>query len=614
MKRIQNIKMRYLIFLIPLALIVYFQNCDSSGPTLQFSSLQQNAQGGTGDGFDGKPRVGDWIRSFPDYTCPSTSNAVQAQIFMLPTTGQILNDNCKTTNIEISLKDPQLDFAFYNPNYFTFAGSIFEIFDSKIPFHVNESLCRFRGTDKGVDAVITVTNGTLSANIFAGIYDAGRAMTSRSYGNITKTQNSTSTVYRNSDNTMTLVINGTAAEYKNLSGTLHTNVGGETKNYQVNCQKMSEQPVLTTPSVNFATYYIDRNTGSDANDGLTESKAFFSIPRCATVVKAGDTCAIKDGTYTENILLTTHGTPTARVTFKNFFGHRPKINFTDTSLAGRWEMANVVYNSAPFGYVTIEGLEISGGKADAMKIYFPTEILIKNNYFHDNDYGMALNLMLGYRVRVEGNRFNHNGHASNGSAIALHGQQHVIVNNIFEDTLGQALSLAAYPFDSTKFNDPLYFDLKDSIISNNTFANNQKMAILPWGQGGAGGTVANNKIQNNIFYENCRSACVAGHGQAISYWSPAGSGDLITNNIFYATGSVTTAIGFGGGVGTPAQQYTESGSLFNNPLFVGAADFHLQSTSPAVNAGLNLLPTVTIDYDSNPRPRGGAFDIGAYEY
>jgi len=36
-------------------------------------------------------------------------------------------------------------------------------------------------------------------------------------------------------------------------------------------------------------------------------------------------------------------------------------------------------------------------------------------------------------------------------------------------------------------------------------------------------------------------------------------------------------------------------------------------TSDALNAGLNLLPTLTDDIDGEPRPAEGSWDIGADE-
>lgn len=57
------------------------------------------------------------------------------------------------------------------------------------------------------------------------------------------------------------------------------------------------------------------------------------------------------------------------------------------------------------------------------------------------------------------------------------------------------------------------------------------------------------------------------------------------------------------------------GNITADPKFVSLTvpDFHLQSTSPAINFGVSI-PLVTTDYDGKSRPQGGAYDAGAYEY
>src|SRR5439155_352799 len=63
---------------------------------------------------------------------------------------------------------------------------------------------------------------------------------------------------------------------------------------------------------------------------------------------------------------------------------------------------------------------------------------------------------------------------------------------------------------------------------------------------------------------------------------------------------------------------TATGTVGANPQFVNytgesTGDYHLQSSSPAINVGTsNAAPTY--DYDGNARPQGGAWDIGTYEY
>jgi hypothetical protein len=52
----------------------------------------------------------------------------------------------------------------------------------------------------------------------------------------------------------------------------------------------------------------------------------------------------------------------------------------------------------------------------------------------------------------------------------------------------------------------------------------------------------------------------------------------------------------------------------NAPLFVGSGDFHLQASSPCINAGNNAYVSSTNDFDGNPRIVGGTVDMGAYEF
>jgi len=57
-------------------------------------------------------------------------------------------------------------------------------------------------------------------------------------------------------------------------------------------------------------------------------------------------------------------------------------------------------------------------------------------------------------------------------------------------------------------------------------------------------------------------------------------------------------------------------NITNDPAFVNAAggDYHLQPTSPCINAGNNAYVSGTNDLDGNARIKGGTVDTGAYEY
>lgn len=59
----------------------------------------------------------------------------------------------------------------------------------------------------------------------------------------------------------------------------------------------------------------------------------------------------------------------------------------------------------------------------------------------------------------------------------------------------------------------------------------------------------------------------------------------------------------------------DSHGIFSNPLFtsVSTPNYLIQSSSPAIDAATDTVPTITVDFVGTPRPQGGARDIGAYE-
>ena len=50
------------------------------------------------------------------------------------------------------------------------------------------------------------------------------------------------------------------------------------------------------------------------------------------------------------------------------------------------------------------------------------------------------------------------------------------------------------------------------------------------------------------------------------------------------------------------------------PLFVSAADRHLQSGSPARDVGTDGITMTTVDFDGDGRPEGAGWDMGCDEY
>ncbi|MFA5976327.1 MAG: T9SS type A sorting domain-containing protein [Elusimicrobiota bacterium] len=100
-------------------------------------------------------------------------------------------------------------------------------------------------------------------------------------------------------------------------------------------------------------------------------------------------------------------------------------------------------------------------------------------------------------------------------------------------------------------------------------------------------------VRNNIFYTaNTKAYSDVSFSPTI----------VASNNLFYGNG---------------APPSWASGQLNSDPSFINEAgyDFHLQSLSPAIGAGVTI-GGLTADFDGVPRPQAsnGQFAIGAYEY
>jgi hypothetical protein len=120
-----------------------------------------------------------------------------------------------------------------------------------------------------------------------------------------------------------------------------------------------------------------------------------------------------------------------------------------------------------------------------------------------------------------------------------------------------------------------------------------------------GGVVLNNtRVVNNIVVNNPRTGisqyCYSGQ-------SCIGSTNTVANNLVYGNGTnMSLRVG------------SATGTITADPQFVSYAasgttgNYRLKSTSPAANKGTSSYAPAT-DIDGVARPRGGAFDIGAYE-
>ena len=384
---------------------------------------------------------------------------------------------------------------------------------------------------------------------------------------------------------------------------------------------------FTQQSGTTSTLYVSP-TGSDANPG-TAAAPFRTIQRAADLVNPGDVVIVEDGTWTDTdgdgsvFAIDRGGTASAYVTFRSRNKWGAKLDGQNGAAAQGIDFNNGV------GYVRIEGFEIFGvanvgspstgrGSASGIDMYDgghhsfivgnhihhignvctlstntngqvgifvqQPDITVENNLIHDigrffpGENGCSYTGFTGYMTLDHGMYLNGGGPGADRTLIR---------NNIFYNTRhGWAVQM--YPGS-----------LENIQVLNNTFAfgnpNKNYTSIVLDANISNGSTIA-----NNIFFnpEGGKSIEAAGFAGTIT----------ISNNITMGSAIHDRS-------STPSGMTLANNQLATNALFVNAAgfDFRLQSTSPAIDAGLTLT-LVTIDFDGRARPRGARHDIGAWEF
>jgi hypothetical protein len=336
-------------------------------------------------------------------------------------------------------------------------------------------------------------------------------------------------------------------------------------------------------------------TGSDSNPG-TQARPFKTINKAASVAKASTTVHVAPGTYYGNVSTKLSGTSTARIRFVSDTKWGAKIVGSGTEVM--W-----LNNGS---YVEINGFDISGpGRLGIQNMGSNT--LVTNNRVHhitvsggctgsggagivNASYTSSAGDIVGNVVHDIGKPGGCNG----VQGIYSSNRASKIMNNIV--------------YRASSYGIHLWHAATDSTIANNTVFANGSSGMgggIVTGVGDKPGNIQlkNTMVVNNIVYKNPRQGisqyCYSGQ-------SCIGSGNVTANNLVYGNGSaISLRVG------------SATGTISADPKFVsynptGTGDYRLQSTSPAVNKGTkNYAPTV--DIVNAQRPKGGAWDIGAYE-
>src|SRR5512138_102587 len=282
-------------------------------------------------------------------------------------------------------------------------------------------------------------------------------------------------------------------------------------------------------------------------------------------------------TVSNNIV---HDNDNIGIDFIGFEGENPNPDL-DRARDGT-VVGNLVYNINSYGnpaYGTDRsagGIYVDGG----------TRIVIERNIVHHANLGVEL-------------ASEHAG--KNTSYITLR-------NNFFYNNTQTGIAMGGY--------DTRRGSTENCVIVNNTLYNN-------FTQGDWGAELyiqydtRNNIIKNNIIFANSSR-------RFIESWSAVMTGNVVDRNLYYASGggsngtwiwkniTYTTFAAYQSGSGNDATGFIGLDPLLVNPT---SGDLHLNSGSPAINAGENLPSTQigTWDIDGNAQILNGTVDLGADE-
>jgi hypothetical protein len=388
------------------------------------------------------------------------------------------------------------------------------------------------------------------------------------------------------------------------------------------------------------TYYVGTTSCSDAyttTQAQNSSAPWCTIQHAANTVVAGDTVLVENGTYVQTVVVTRGGSSGSPIKFKS----QNKWGAVIAPTAGN---SNNHILDVTANYVTVQDFEItgtnnsSGNIADGIKTY--------NNYTDENVIGNKIH-NLGNSVCESGAGIESGGNHSliTGNYIYLIGlpwsSNPTCAHN--HGIYGVGSEAGAYFANNIIFQifQGFAFHFNDAAISNITVTNNTIFNVGDEGYGGAiifscqSGTCDYLTFSNNLIADTlldttlaygCFNETLAGGTGTF------GSHNTFANNVVDTTCRLGQDLWLNGNSDSNTKQVSNVG--FVNYTGENTGDYHLQSTSPAIDYGTQSVGLTNLlsgswslntsngsstyaplyDYAGITRPQGAGYDVGAYEF
>jgi Right handed beta helix region/Protein of unknown function (DUF1565) len=347
---------------------------------------------------------------------------------------------------------------------------------------------------------------------------------------------------------------------------------------------VSKLPRLLPPSRG-TTFYVAQN-GSDSAPG-TRAQPWRTVQKALRALRPGQRALVRRGTYAQDHVVERAGTSTAPITIAAY--PRERVVLRAGSSSGDTYPIRITSGAA---YVRVSGFVIEGAKGiSSTNVYFEGRAhhveLSRNEIRFSQDQGVFAEAST-RNLHIVGNRIHDNGrghvsgqHQSHG--LYIEGRDHLIANNVVHD----------HPHG---FGIQIYPDNEGTIVISNTIVGSGHSGVVVGGDDGVG----NITIRNNVIAFNSR------YGVQMDSDCPTGP-VVIDRNVIHGNRSGVIQ-------GGCSKVTTSGGNIFSDPRFVSRSgkNFQLASGSPAINKARGDFSLRT-DARGRKRPRGGGYDVGAYE-
>ncbi len=343
-------------------------------------------------------------------------------------------------------------------------------------------------------------------------------------------------------------------------------------------------------------YYV-APAGSDANP-CSAAAPCLTMQRVSQLLAPGDIAHFAAGNYswgTQNV--SASGTASTRVTYISDVKWGAKISGS----------CPIMRNTGD--YVDVIGFDMTGTCVNGL-LQDGNYGRIIGNRVHDlpgtNGYAGILVDCCNYHLtgnQVLGNVVDNIGPF--GLSNQIHGIYVAGPNSVIENNIVTRAAAACIH---------LFHGSTNEIISNNVVANCGRYGIAVSADP-AITTDDYTTVDNNIVVNVSGSV----NGQGIYEWPSTGTHNVYNNNIVY-NNSPNFALLTGTQSGTITLTSAQFSSLFVNYTGDMSGDYHLRSGAVAIDAGTTACAAGVsscvplTDFDGVTRPKGTAFDIGAYEY